>query len=173
MNQRSSYRALLIASIFCFFTSFSYSQTKSKFVYESSILGGINYNYTSLQEVNKTLFHKGFLGITFKAGKQTNGTELWHKPFNYPVSGFGITYIQISKNRIVGNPISLYSYFNVPLKVFKSKVHFEMENGVAYFINDRKLFSSLEKNPVVGSRLNFHIGMELSFDMPVTSILLA
>jgi len=73
----------------------------------------------------------------------------------------------------VGNPISLYSYFNVPLKVFKSKVHFEMENGVAYFINDRKLFSSLEKNPVVGSRLNFHIGMELSFDMPVTSILLA
>ncbi len=156
-----------LCAFYCYGQPTDTSYMTGEYRFNLSVIRGVNYNYCYLQDVNKSLFTKRFTGLSLKFGKHAHGSHFWHHRLNYPYYGVGLAYYKISKNNIIGHPVSLFSYIDVPLMKSTNIFRLQLEGGLAYFLNNKKLFYSLEKNPIVGSPYNFHIGMALRLAFPI------
>lgn len=78
--------------------------------------------------------YSAYHSISAKYGIHTNGKELWQRLYANPVYGFGIYKCFLTNDYDeLGNPFSVYSYIDLPLKRWKIwSLDWEMQFGLAF-----------------------------------------
>lgn len=112
----------------------------------------------------------GFRAVEARIGFRTNGGELWQQYNHYPKYGFGFHFADEIMDRAdttLGNPISLFVFYNVPWAHFgRFTLNTNMSVGLSYI----SLVHHPETNPyndIVASHINlyFHLNLNLGVEL--------
>jgi|GEM_PF-2459445 len=72
--------------------------------------------------------------LTFRFGKQTNGSKSWQQEHGYPALGYGITFYNLGENKYLGAGVSVFGFYRTPICSFGScTLANDASYGLAYF----------------------------------------
>ncbi len=103
-----------------------------------------------------------------KWGIQTTGQNAWEQLYGFPRYGFGVYYGNIGNRQVLGNPLALYSFYDIPLL---RAGHFRLNTQFALGLAGGFHPYDPEENPLnlaIGSRMNvffyynLNVGLRLS-----------
>lgn len=139
---------------------------------QSSVLKVEWYGYSGAVAVHrKAMTHLGkkpYLGQELRVGMQTTGIKYWQKVYNYPTYGFGF-YSGYFFNDIIGNPLALFTYIDLPFKRIKSGTYStSWGTGVSFHQNEFDLLNNPE-NIAIGSDLNVYIDFSLLYKHEISN----
>ncbi len=153
-----------------------FSQTWHNYKFEAE------YQYGTILKHNKHLENlvKGpVCGAELAVEFQTMGENPWHQYYNFPVIGFGATYLDLNNPDMLGQTFALYPYINIPVvrtKYFKLNV--KPGVGLSYVtkaFKDATVYhpdgsiSLDESNAAIGSRLNVYFSAGANIEIPIVS----
>jgi len=119
-----------------------------------------------------------YQSLSLKFAFETDGRKLWQQIYSYPSWGFGLYAFNFFNGAELGNPGSLYWFFNAPFVRFKKwSINYSIGSGISYNWNPY----DAEKNPYnksIGSKrtgfvdagvyFNFHVGKHLDLSTGIT-----
>jgi hypothetical protein len=174
-------RTLMFCLLFCFGTNISnarifqpYHNTGTDTAGSKSIIilqaetgsGGMIYNNASVKELFNNVNYTGF---NLRAGVQTQGSNVYHRLYNYPVYGIGI-YASTFKRSEIGTPFALYGFVSVPFASgLLKKCHFNYRISVGMAGNFNPYDSVTNPhNTMSGSSNNVYLDFGLQFNCKLT-----
>ena len=96
-------------------------------------------------------------GIRLEYGWQTDGSKLWHHLYNFPSFGVGVMVADFLNDEELGQPTSLYGYFNWP---WRRSGKWEFYSGIGFGISTNWKNYDPATNPyntAIGSFRNAYI----------------
>lgn len=112
-------------------------------------------NDGNLQDVLKNKYS----AIDLKIGLQSDGSKLWQQLYGYPVYGVGFYTADLGNSDTLGEPSSVFLFFNAPIKRWKRfSIHYGLELGIAYDFNNYDPVTN-PANDVIGSPVNVHLSV--------------
>jgi hypothetical protein len=103
--------------------------------------------------------------ISIEYGWQTLGGEEWHQVCNYPIVGVGAKYMYVIGRNEMGDPFSVYGFFNGNFFRTKSlRLTSKIAAGIAYGFT---IFDPNDQlpNDLLGSKLNFFTELGVGLDL--------
>ncbi|MGB0868668.1 MAG: acyloxyacyl hydrolase [Flavobacteriales bacterium] len=134
-------------------------KSKANFVLDFS------YDYGEILNTNKFLNGDNlaqkkidqYSGFTLKFGLQNSGKQDWQQVYKYPYYGLGLSFYNL-KSEEIGNPISTFAYFGMPLWRFKAiEIYGEFQFGFAGNWNEYDSITN-PKNISVSTNITAYTG---------------
>jgi hypothetical protein len=110
-------------------------------------------------------FDGGFKAMEVRLGFRTFGSEDWQQVHHYPKYGVGVHYADQIKNRkdtVIGNPVSVFGFFNAPITRFgRFSLNTNISAGLSY---TSVIFDPVENplNDLVASHINLYFDCNLN-----------
>lgn len=96
--------------------------------------------------------------LTIEIGRQTNGTEPWHRLYGLPSYGLGFSVAQFQADGRHGHPLEAYTFFSWPFYSINERLDVTTDFGMGVSWNWQKLNDKEGANSsVLGSNLNARI----------------
>ncbi|MEN8155826.1 MAG: acyloxyacyl hydrolase [Bacteroidota bacterium] len=126
---------------------------------------GVHWNHTQYLD---ELMEDGFHGMEARIGFRTYGRRLWQQYHHYPKFGVGIHYadqIREKSDTTMGNPFSLFAFYNTPLARFG---RFSLNTNISFGLSYMSHIYDYETNPyndVIASHINSYFDFNLNLGM--------
>ena len=177
-KRRAGKRAITLSILFCFGQNllnarvFPYAPADT--TVEKSILtiqaetgsGGMLYNNARVREIFNDI---DYIGFNLRLGWQTQGNNVYHRIYNYPVYGMGF-YASTFKRPEIGTPFALYGFVSVPFAsniLKRCHFNYRVSVGIAGHFNPYDSISN-PHNTMSGSSNNVYLDLGLQFNYKLT-----
>jgi len=109
-----------------------------------------------------------YQNASFKFGRQTDGSELWHRRYNFPFYGAGFHVADYNSPDEIGTPFTVFGFCSFPLHRWQNlSLIYDLEVGVSFNWEPY----SIEHNPynvVMGSKGQGYVGMGFFADFKLS-----
>ncbi|MCK9207646.1 MAG: acyloxyacyl hydrolase [Salinivirgaceae bacterium] len=110
----------------------------------------------------KHLSQQPYVGNELRLGFQTTGSQYWQQLLKYPTFGVGL-YSGYFNNKIVGNPMALFGFMEMPFKRFgHAALSTSWSAGCTFNINEYDSITN-PLNNAIGTDLNVYIDFSLLY----------
>lgn len=96
-----------------------------------------------------------FRAASVQLAKQTTGEKLWEQLYRFPRYGFGIYTAQFINSTELGQPVTVYGMFNLPLKQW-TNLSLNLDFGAGYSFN-WKSFDEDKYNIAMGAKVSAYV----------------
>lgn len=101
--------------------------------------------------------------IAFRWGQIFNRDNYWHQAYGKPTLGFGLEYFDIHNDEDIGNPFSVYGYWEPGLLyTTKSRLALTVDFGISFLWNEYNPSTNTD-NISIGTDLNYFGGFGVKY----------
>ncbi|MBG15316.1 MAG: hypothetical protein CL853_03070 [Crocinitomicaceae bacterium] len=157
----------LIAIVSIFFSCYSVaSQNPTKYSIESSFSYG---RLLAHRPIMKKLVANNSYSFEATINFNTNGKKLNHRYYNYPIYGLTLNYTNPGNKIQIGNIVSTYGFFSLPLYNKKNALRFKLGLGVGWVEKTFDLQRNFQ-NTAIGSHINTNIQLKFEKVIPINKL---
>ena len=99
----------------------------------------------------------GAQALSLEVGRQTGGGADWHRVYNYPAYGVGLSAPRFNHHRELGQPIALYGFFSWPFPIAaRAQLSADVGLGVAWHWHAYDAVTN-PTNTALGSSAAYHV----------------